>query len=121
MAAFLDRIEAVNPSINAIVSLRPRDELLAEVRAAGAEDLFRGRGYEFAHAARAADNGVEIRARHRCGQRMLIPFGELELVSNLWAAALVVERLRSFVDVGCLCEVVIVTDHDRGDEDGGRS
>ena len=33
-AAFLDRIEAVNPSVNAIVSLRPRDELLAEAEAA---------------------------------------------------------------------------------------
>ncbi|MCV2864907.1 amidase [Defluviimonas sp. WL0075] len=34
MAAFLDRIEAVNPAINALVSLRPRDELMAEARAA---------------------------------------------------------------------------------------
>ncbi|MFM2355764.1 MAG: hypothetical protein RLZZ528_1500 [Pseudomonadota bacterium] len=34
MAAFLDRIERLNPKINAIVSLRPRDELLAEARAA---------------------------------------------------------------------------------------
>ncbi len=34
MSAYLDRIEAVNPAINAIVSLRPRDELLAEARAA---------------------------------------------------------------------------------------
>ncbi len=34
MAAHLDRIEALNPAINAIVSLRPRDALLAEARAA---------------------------------------------------------------------------------------
>ncbi len=34
MTAFLDRIDRVNPSINAIVSLRPRDELLAEAKAA---------------------------------------------------------------------------------------
>jgi len=34
MTACLDRIEAINPSINAIVSLRPREELLAEARAA---------------------------------------------------------------------------------------
>lgn len=34
MAAFLDRIEAVNPTINAIVSMRPRVELLAEAEAA---------------------------------------------------------------------------------------
>ncbi|MFN0115918.1 MAG: amidase [Paracoccaceae bacterium] len=34
MEAFLDRIAAVNPAVNAIVSLRPRDALLAEARAA---------------------------------------------------------------------------------------
>ncbi|SIS79383.1 amidase [Paracoccus saliphilus] len=34
MEAHLDRIETVNPQINAIVSLRPRDELLAEARQA---------------------------------------------------------------------------------------
>ena len=34
MTTFLDRIERINPSINAIVSLRPRHELLAEARAA---------------------------------------------------------------------------------------
>ncbi len=36
MTAFLDRIETVNPAVNAIVSLRPRDDLLAEARAADA-------------------------------------------------------------------------------------
>ncbi|MCX7646731.1 MAG: amidase [Rhodobacteraceae bacterium] len=34
MEAFLDRIEAVNPGLNAIVALRPREELLAEAEAA---------------------------------------------------------------------------------------
>ncbi len=34
MAAHLDRIEAINPQINAIVSLRPRAELMAEAQAA---------------------------------------------------------------------------------------
>ncbi len=34
MTAYLDRIEALNPGLNAIVSLRPRDELLAEARRA---------------------------------------------------------------------------------------
>jgi amidase len=34
MQATLDRIERVNPAVNAIVSLRPRDDLLAEARAA---------------------------------------------------------------------------------------
>ena len=34
MTAFLDRIEAVNPTVNAVVSLRDREALLAEARAA---------------------------------------------------------------------------------------
>jgi len=34
MGACLDRIEAINPLVNAIVSLRPREELMAEARAA---------------------------------------------------------------------------------------
>src|SRR5262245_37390877 len=32
MGAYLDHIDMVNPKVNAIVSLRPRDELLAEAR-----------------------------------------------------------------------------------------
>ncbi len=36
MGAYLDHIAAVNPTYNAIISLRPRDELLAEARAADA-------------------------------------------------------------------------------------
>ena len=34
MAAYLDRIEAVNPALNAIVSLRDRDDIMADARAA---------------------------------------------------------------------------------------
>lgn len=34
MAAFLDRIDAANPAVNAVVSLRPRDKLMAEADAA---------------------------------------------------------------------------------------
>ncbi|MCV2869669.1 amidase [Defluviimonas sp. WL0002] len=34
MAAFLDRIEALNPKVNAIVSPRPREDLMAEAKAA---------------------------------------------------------------------------------------
>jgi amidase len=34
MTAYLDRIDAINPAINAVISMRPRDELLAEARAA---------------------------------------------------------------------------------------
>lgn len=41
MAAFLDRIERFNPPINAVISLRPRDELLDEARAADTAS-FRG-------------------------------------------------------------------------------
>ncbi|MFN3937236.1 MAG: amidase [Gemmobacter sp.] len=36
MAAFLDRIEAVNPRLNAIVAMRDRDTLMAEARTADA-------------------------------------------------------------------------------------
>lgn len=36
MSAFLDRIDRINPAINAIISLRPRDDLLAEARAGDA-------------------------------------------------------------------------------------
>jgi amidase len=38
MAAFLDRIDRLNPGINAIVSLRPRQDLLAEAATADAAD-----------------------------------------------------------------------------------
>ena len=34
MSATLDRIERLNPKVNAIVSMRPRDVLMAEARAA---------------------------------------------------------------------------------------
>ena len=34
MAATLDRIEQLNPKVNAIVSMRPREVLMAEARAA---------------------------------------------------------------------------------------
>ncbi len=36
MTACLDRIAAVNPAVNAVISLRPRDELIAEAAAADA-------------------------------------------------------------------------------------
>lgn len=45
MAAYLSRIEAINPRLNAIVSLRPAEELLAEAAAADralAEGSYRG-------------------------------------------------------------------------------
>ena len=42
MVDHLDRIDAVNPAINAIVSLRPRDDLIAEARAA---DRAPGKGW----------------------------------------------------------------------------
>lgn len=43
MAAVLDRIEAVNPAINAVVSLRPRAELMAEAEAVQARHAREGR------------------------------------------------------------------------------
>jgi amidase len=53
MAAYLDRIEALNPAYNAIVSLQPRDGLLGEAdahdaRLAGGQDLGRLHGFPMA-------------------------------------------------------------------------
>lgn len=48
MTAYLDRIEAVNPQVNAIVSLRPREVLLAEAAEADA-DLAAGRDRGWLH------------------------------------------------------------------------
>ncbi|HVL19508.1 MAG TPA: amidase [Amaricoccus sp.] len=48
MAAYLDRIEAVNPVVNALVSLRPREGLLAEAASADA-DLARGHDRGWLH------------------------------------------------------------------------
>ena len=48
MQAFLERIAAVNPAINAIVSLRDADELLAEAAAADRE-LDEGKSRGFLH------------------------------------------------------------------------
>ncbi len=44
MGAYLDHVAAVNPTYNAIISLRPRDALMAEARVAD-EDLARGEGH----------------------------------------------------------------------------
>lgn len=48
MGAYLDHIEAVNPKVNAIVSLRPRDQLMGEARAKDG-DLAAGRYAGFLH------------------------------------------------------------------------
>ncbi len=48
MTAYLDRIEALNPKVNAIVSMRPRDALLAEARACD-EELAAGRSRGWMH------------------------------------------------------------------------
>lgn len=46
MEAYLGRIDRLNPQVNAIVSLRPREELMAEAAAADAElDAGRSRGW----------------------------------------------------------------------------
>lgn len=44
MSAYLDHIDELNPAVNAIVSLRPREELLAE--ASAKDDLLRDGVYE---------------------------------------------------------------------------
>jgi amidase len=48
MAAYLERIAAHNPAINAIVSLRPADALIAEAARAD-HDLAEGRDFGFLH------------------------------------------------------------------------
>lgn len=48
MTAFLDRIEALNPQVNALISVRPRDALLAEAARADAE-LAAGRSRGWLH------------------------------------------------------------------------
>ena len=48
MTAYLDHIERANPKVNAIVSLQPRDALLAEAKAKDA-DLAAGRYAGFMH------------------------------------------------------------------------
>src|ERR1700749_3648474 len=48
MTAYLDQIDRVNPRVNAIVSLQPRDALLAEAKSKDA-DLAAGRYAGFLH------------------------------------------------------------------------
>ncbi|HUY28357.1 MAG TPA: amidase [Candidatus Binataceae bacterium] len=64
MSAYLDRIEALNPAVNAIVSLRPRQALLAEARRRD-EELARGvsRGplHGFPHAIKDLEATAGIR------------------------------------------------------------
>jgi amidase len=48
MAAYLDRIEALNPQVNAIVSLRPREALMREAAERDA-DLAQGRSHGWMH------------------------------------------------------------------------
>ncbi|GGO79294.1 amidase [Marinobacterium nitratireducens] len=63
MQSYLDQIEKYNPTYNAIVSLRPREELLAEAKQADAElnkGLYRGWMHGFPHAVKdlAATRGI---------------------------------------------------------------
>nr|WP_237168475.1 amidase [Paracoccus shandongensis] len=48
MTAYLDQIDAVNPKVNAIVSMRPRDALLADARRAD-DELLAGRSRGWMH------------------------------------------------------------------------
>ena len=50
MTAHLDRIEEVNPAVNAIVALRPRSELLAEAAAKDKPGAYEGWMHGFPHA-----------------------------------------------------------------------
>lgn len=64
MASVLDRIEAVNPKVNAIVSLRPREELMAEARAADAASGPRGALHGFPFAIKDLVETAGLRTTH---------------------------------------------------------
>ena len=64
MAAYLDHIEAINPSVNAIVSLRPREELLEEAERRDAElarGEYHGALHGFPHAVKDLEATAGIR------------------------------------------------------------
>ncbi len=73
----------------------------------------RDRGYTAIAATFSVDDLEQsVVMRHRCDRRLVIPFGVLVNDDRR-----IVDRLVSFIDLGCLCEVAVVTDRDPGDED----
>ncbi|SDK66304.1 amidase [Nocardioides sp. YR527] len=93
MSAYLDRIEAVNPKVNAIVALRPRAELLEE--AAGKDRLLAAGTYQgWMHGfPQAAKDLANVKGM----PTSLGFFGQpgVPAASPATADALVVERMRS--------------------------
>lgn len=62
----------------------------------------------------ATGDGVVVRLRHRCGRSIRIHVDRLMMFG---IGDGIVRRICSCVDLGCLCEVTVVTDRDPGDED----
>lgn len=53
---------------------------------------------------------------HRCSRRMVITFTD-RIMLAVGAESRIVNRLVACIDLGCICEVTVVTDRDPGDED----
>ena len=76
MAAYLARIAAVNPAVNAIVSLRDPDALMAEARAAGRRGAAGWlHGMPFAVKDLVADGGPAHHLGLAAVSRIIVPAG----------------------------------------------
>lgn len=94
MAAHLDRIDARNPAVNAIVSLRPRDELMAEAAACD-EELAAGftRGWLHGMPIAVKDLALTKGLRTTSGSRLLtdlVPEADCLMVARMRAAGCLV-------------------------------
>ncbi len=94
MTAYLDRIDAQNPAVNAIVSLRDRDELLAEAAVCDEElahDLSRGWMHGMPQAIKDLAETKGIRTTH--GSRLLqdwVPDFDCLMVQRMKGAGCIV-------------------------------
>lgn len=95
MTAYLDHIEELNPAVNAIVSLRPRAELLAEAREKDArlrEGTYQGWMHGFPHAVKDLADVRGIHTSHGLlppSEDSPVPAQDALFVSRLRAAGAV--------------------------------
>ena len=87
MTAYLDRIDEVNPAVNAIVALRPRSELLAEAAAKDEPGAYQGWMHGFPHAVKDL---ADVR-----GLRTTFGLLPVETAEPAAADSLFVERIRA--------------------------
>ena len=87
MTAHLDRIEEVNPAVNAVVALRPRSELLAEAAAKDKPGAYRGWMHGFPHAVKDLADVRGLKSTYG-----LLP---VDLAEPAAADSLFVERIRA--------------------------